>query len=257
MISKDIVKKIKEELLLTDLTITDIAAKYNVSKATVNNINVGKSHRENTIYPIRQSSNNYFSDNEVAFIRKLSNAGYSAKQIHIILTKGSYSTISNILNKKTRAEELEYVSDNFLEERLRVFNFISTPHTELINQHSNEITFEDAIYIKFLGRFMADLLDTLVAFLPIIEEDMIGFNFPIEDREDLERYLEWGGTQFKTIWFIKNIFYNIINRIDEDLIYYNDFPIVRFKEVNPRINLLIVKEMVEFETKENYKKNHT
>ena len=105
MISLDIVKAIKQDLLITDNPINEIADRYKVSKATVNNINTGKSHKEDILYPIRQPSNYYFADNEVAFIRYLAEQGYSAKQIHIILTKGSYSTISNIIGYKTRPEE--------------------------------------------------------------------------------------------------------------------------------------------------------
>lgn len=255
MIDKNIVKQIKQDLLMTEDRISDIADRYKVSKATVNNINIGKSHRENILYPIRQLSNNYFTDNEVAFIRHLSELGYSAKQIHIIITKGSYSTISNIIGYKTRPDHYEYIPDKFLDERREVFNFIITPHPELINRYTDSITLEDAIYIKLLGRFMANILDTLEIFLPIIESEMIGFTHKIETRDDIARYLEWGGTAFGTIWWVKNIFNNKINRVQDDPIHYNEFPIVRFREVNPNINLIIVKEMIDFETKENYRRS--
>lgn len=255
MIAKEIVKQIKEDLLLTNDHINQIAERYKVSKATVNNINVGKSHKEDTLYPIRQPLNYYFTDNEVAFIRKLSHEGYSAKQIHIIMTRGSYSTISNILAFKTRATELVYNTDEKLEERRNVFDFISTPHAELINQYTDSVTLEDAVYIKLLGRFMADLLETLEIFLPLIESEMVGFTYPIETKEDIIRYLEWGGTSFGSIWWIKSIFNNKINRVGEDTIHYDDFEIIRFREVNPTINLSIIKDMINFDTKENYKKN--
>lgn len=255
MISREVVEAIKRDLLTTNNPINDIAERYKVSKATVNNINTGKSHKEDILYPIRQPSNYYFADNEIAFIRKLSQLGYSAKQIHIILTKGSYSTISNIIGYKTRPEEYEYIPDKFLEERKKIFDFIATPHTELINPFVDSITYEDAVYIKLLGRFMSSLLDTLEAFLPIIESDMIGFEYTIKDRDDIEAYLEWGGTSFSSIWWIKSIFNNKINRINEQLIHYDKFPIVRFREVDPTINLVIIKEMIEFETKENYRKS--
>jgi hypothetical protein len=257
MINKDIVKQIKQDLITTEIHINDIAERYHVSRATVNNINKGISHKENTLYPLRQLNNHYFLDNEVAFIRDLAKQGYSAKQIHIIITKGSYSTISNILGYKTRPEEIEYIPDKFLEERREVFNFIITPHHELINQFNGMITLEDAIYIKLLGRFMADLLDTLEIFLPIIESDMVGFTYKIETKDDIARYLEWGGTTFGTIWWIKSIFNNKINRIGEDPIHYDQFPIGRFKEVDFGINLLIIKEMIEFDTKENYRKKES
>lgn len=255
MISIDIINAIKKDLLTTENTIAEISTRYNVSKATVNNINTGKSHKENILYPIRQQSNYYFADNEVAFIRQLAAEGYSAKQIHIILTKGSYSTISNIIGYKTRPEEYEYIKDPFLEERREVFDFIATPYIELINQFVNSITYDDAVYIKLLGRFMASLLDTLEAYLPIIEEDMIGYLYPIQNRDDIEKYLEWGGTSFSTIWWIKSIFNNKVNNLNEQPIHYNDFPIVRFREIDENINLVIVKEMIDFETKENYRKS--
>ena len=102
---------------------------------------------------------------------------------------------------------------------------------------------------------MSNLLDTLEAFLPIIESDMVGFDHPIKTREDIEAYLEWGGTSFSSIWWIKSIFNNKINRVGEQLIHYDKFPIVKFREVEPTINLIIIKEMIEFETKENYRKS--
>jgi hypothetical protein len=257
MIHPDKVKKIKEDLLLTELPIAEIAKNHGISKATVNNINIGKSHKEQIIYPIRQPNNYVFSDNEVAFIRLLQKEGYSAKQIHIIMTRGSYSTISNILSRKTRAEEIEYAEDKFMERRREMFDLIVTPHTELINPFSDQIIYEDAVYIKLLGRFMADLVDTIEAFLPIIEVNMVGYSYPIETREDIEKYLEWGGSEFATIWFIKNIFNNKINKINEQPIHYDDFPIAKFKIIDPFADLTIIKEMIDFKTKENFRKNES
>ena len=255
MINKDIVKKIKEDLLMTSDHINEIADRYKVSRASVNNINTGKSHKENILYPIRKLSNNYFTDNEIAFIRLLANEGYSAKQIHIIITKGSYSTVSNIINYNTRPDNYEYEYDKFLEERREIFDFISTPHIELVNTYTDMVTIDDAIYIKLLGRFMSDLLDTLEIFLPLIESEMIGFSHPIKDRDDIATYIEWGGTAFNSIWWIKNIFNNKINRVGDEPIHFNQFPIVRFKEVRSDINLIIIKEMIDFETKENFKRS--
>lgn len=257
MISKEIVKQIKAELELTTTHINDIAAKFGISKATVNNINAGKSHREERLYPIRQASNYYFTDNEVAFVRYLAKLEYSAKQIHIIITKGSYSTISNIIAHKTRPGYYEYTEDKFLEERRRVFDFISTPHAELVNKYTDNITYEDGVYIKLLGRFMANLVDTLFIFIPLMESDMVGFKYKIDKKEDIERYLEWGGSYFKTIWWVKSIFNNKVNRLQEKLITYDNFPINRFREISPTINLGIVKEMIDFETKENYRKSES
>lgn len=255
MIRPETVHQIKEDLLMTSDSIALIAERYHVSKATVNNINTGKSHKEQILYPIRELNNNYFTDNEVAFIRKLSQEGYSAKQIHIIVTKGAYSTISNIISYKTRPENYVYNYDQFLEERREVFDFIAEPHEELINQFTDSITMEDAVYIKLLGRFMANLIDTLEIFLPIIESEMIGYEFPIESKDDLARYLEWGGSAFSMIWWVKSIFNNKINNLNEQPIHYNDFPVAKFKEVDETINLIIIKEMIDFNTKENYRKN--
>lgn len=255
MIRKEVVCKIKEDLLMTNDTIETIAERYKVSRASVNNINTGKSHKEDILYPIRRQNNYYFSNNEIAFIRHLATLGYSAKQIHIIITKGSYSTVSNIINGKTRPLDEVYEYDKFLEERREVFDFISQPHPELVNNYTDSITLDDAVYIKLLGRFMANLVDTLEIFLPLIESEMVGFTYQIRTRDDIEMYLEWGGTSFGIIWWIKNIFNNKINRLGDEPIHYNDFPIVRFREVNPNINLVIVKEMIELETKENYKKS--
>lgn len=255
MIKKEIVTQIKQELVLTANSIPEIAKKYNVSRASVNNINIGKSHKEDILYPLRQPANYFFSDNEVAFIRHLSVEGYSAKQIHIIMCRGSYSTISNILGEKTRSNLGDYEPVDYLEERREIFDFIAAPKTEFINPFTDNITVDDAIYIKLLGRFMAPLLDTIEAFLPIIESNMVGYTYPLETREDIAAYLEWGGTAFPTIWWIKGIFNNKINRIGDIAVHYDQFPIERFLEVEPNINLDIIKEMINFETKENYKKS--
>lgn len=254
MISKDIVQKIKIELEHSTNSINSISERYSVSKATVNNINSGKSHREERVYPIRES-NNYFSDNEVAFIRQLAKDGYSAKQIHILLAKGAYSTISNIIAHKTRVEAGGYKEDKFLEERKKVFDFLVTPHPLLVNTYTDQITVEDAQYIKLLGRFMADQISTIEIFMPLIESDMAAFKYKIETREDLERYLEWRGDAFKIIWWIKNIFVNKVNNLNGEPINYDAFPLIRFREVDPQINLPLIKEMIDFETKENYRKS--
>lgn len=255
MISKEVVALIKQDLLMTEDHFNDIADRYKVSRASVNNINTGKSHKENILYPIRKLSNNYFSDDEVSFIRYLSKIGYSAKQIHIILTKGSYSTISNIISSKTRVEVGEYAGNKFLDERKYIFDIISTPHPNLVNTYTDTLTYEDAVYIKLLGRFMSNLIDTIEIFLPLIETEMIGFKHLLEDREDIETYLAWGGTTFNTIWWIKSIFNNKVNNLAGVPIHYDNFPIVLFKDIDPTINLIIVKDMINFETKENFKKS--
>ena len=48
---------------------------------------------------------------------------------------------------------------------------------------------------------------------------------------------------------------NKINRVGDEPIHFNQFPIVRFKEVMSDINLIIIKEMIDFETKENFKRS--
>ena len=102
---------------------------------------------------------------------------------------------------------------------------------------------------------MSPLLDTICIFLPIIETEMVAYRNPIQTKEDIETYLEWGGTSFKTIWFIKKVYNNSINNINEETIYYDLFPIERFKEIDENIDLLLVKEMVGVDTKENYRKS--
>ena len=62
MIRKEVVCKIKEDLLMTNDTIEAIAERYKVSRASVNNINTGKSHKEDILYPIRRQNNYYFSN---------------------------------------------------------------------------------------------------------------------------------------------------------------------------------------------------
>ena len=253
MINKETVKAIKHELLTSIKSITEIAEHYKVSRATVTNINCGKSHREDTQYPLRQNINFKFSNNDVAFIRKLSNEGYSAKQIHIMLSQGAYSTISNILSFKTR-EEIDYEYDAALEERKTIFDILVTPSPHLINKYTDALTIEDAQYIKFLGRFMAPLIDVIETYLPIIESDMIGFQHKITTRDDLERYLEWGGTSFGTVWLIKNIYNNKFNKLKGEPIFYTDFSTLSFLGEYPDLNLDIANEMVTFDTKENFKK---
>lgn len=254
MIQSHVVEAIKKDLLLTEDTVAAIAQRYNVSKATVNNINTGKSHKETILYPIRQPTNYSFSDNEVAFIRRLNKTGYSAKQIHIIMGKGSYSTISNIITEKTRPNIFNYEVDGYLEHRLSTFNFIITPHPELVNTYTDALTLEDAVYVKLLGRFMASLIDTIEIFLPLIESDMLGYKYKIITKDDLAAYLEWGGVAFNTIWLIKNIYNNKFTFLKGETINFNDFNIRRFLEVDEGIDLDLISEMIKFDTKENFKK---
>jgi hypothetical protein len=254
MIQPNVVALIKQDLLLTQDPIIVIAQRYNISKASVNNINTGKSHKENMLYPIRQPANYSFTENEVGFIRKLNKRGYSAKQIHIIMGKGSYSTISNIITEKTRPGIYDYNIDEDLEHRLRTFNFIITPHSELINTYTDTLTLEDAVYIKLLGRFMAPLIETVEVFMPLIESDMLGYNHKIITRDDLAAYLEWGGVAFNTIWLIKNIYNNKFTFLKDEKINFESFDVNRFLDVDESIDLILIKEMINFETKENFRR---
>lgn len=254
MTRKERVKLIKHDLEFTDKTLSSIAAEYEVSRTTVNNINNGKTHKENREYPIRQTNAQYFTDNEVAFVRLLAEEGYSAKQIHIIMLKGSYGTVSNLIARKTRAEKTIYRKDKNLELRRRIYDEITTPREEFINQHSERITLEDAVYIKFLGRFMADLAATVYIFLPLMETEMIAYDHKILSLDDVHQYLEWSGTSFETIWWIKNIFNNKVNNLLNQPIYYDDFPFYRFQEINQDIDMEVVRQMIYFNTKENYRR---
>lgn len=253
MISKKVVSQIKDDLENTEKTITEIAHQYEISRTTVMNINAGRTHGENREYPIRANPNNYFAKNEIAFIQHLAFLGYSIKQIHIIMTKGSYSTIANIL--KPSSEKFKYKANSRLDRRRDIFDILVTPHAAFINSYSNILTYDDAVYIKFLGRFMANMVDVIYIYLPIMETEIMAMEYPLESREDVKRYLEWGGTAIQNIWWIKNIYNNKVNNLEESPVFYNNFNIERFKQIDENIDLTIVEEMVNFRTKENYKRN--
>ncbi len=255
MISKATVEAIKQDLLLTDLALGDIAKKHKVSRTSVVNINTGKSYPEQQFeYPIRSAQQTRLSDNEASFIKELVKLGYSAKQIHIILGKTSYTTISNVIQGKTRASADDYKPDGYLEKRKYTFDLIATPWPQFVNTYTDSITLEDAIYIKLLGRFMAPIEDVIEIFLPIIESDFVATEFPIESREDLLKYLEWGGTRFPTIWWIKGIFVNKINNIQGEPIFYDDFAADQYLIIDEYADIELIKEMIAFETKENFKR---
>ena len=249
------IKKILNDIILDlereELSIKEIAEKYGVSKGTISNINNGKSHfNNNRKYPIRKARENrcinvYYK----AFISHY-NKHYNYKQLHIIISKFSYPTICDMARFVNKGD---YGYNAELEERRKVFDIITTPNKKFLNS-IDKITFEDAIYIKFLARFNTKIEDVIYIFLDIINRESEVYQMiPLQTKEDVIKYLSWGGKQSSILWFIQGIYYNTIKNINNQPIFFDDFDIEKhFKDVLTTKQLKIAKEMLDFHTQENY-----
>lgn len=247
MLKKDVVKEIKECLENTDLSYREIAKQFNCSTSTISSINNGQTYTEERTYPIRNTTSS-LTDNERAFCCKLFKEGYTVKQIHIILSKGSYSTMANVVKGRG-----EYIYDEVLEKRRQTFDIITTPSEVFINTLSYDLTIHDFVYIKFLSRMNVSLNDILVLYMPLINYPTMFSNYPIKTLDDIQRYIEWGGTKNKIIYWILQVYYNKVNTYNNEKFYYNDININRFLKLSQSLDLQIVKEMLNFETKDNFK----
>ena len=249
MLKNEEVENIINDLSNTTLTINEIAIKYNVSRGTVNNINSGKTHnRNNLCYPLRKTKV-ILTLNECAFIKELSEI-FNAKQIHIILGKASYSTISTIINDNKKYPE--YQSDLYLDKRLSTFMKLLEPNKNLVNNYSYNLTIQDMNYIQFLGRIGADLNAVLYAFIELIEFETSFLKYPIKTKEDLEKYLTWNGNNSQIILWIKNIYTRKIKKYKKLDINYLNIDADFFTKAYKDIDLEIVNSIINFNSKENY-----
>lgn len=252
MLKKEDVASIKQLLSTTELTYRDIAGQFNCSPSTVSNINSGKSYQEpNMDYPLR-AVRAILSDNDKAFCVKLFNEGYTIKQIHIIIGKASYTTIHSAITSTAK-----YKADAVLEKRLEIFNIITTPSHVFINTLDYDLTIHDFVYIKYLSRMNVPLDKVIELYLPLINYPTQFNNHPIKTVDDVKCYIEWGGTKNRIIYWILQLYYNKVNCYNKLDFYYNDININRFLKINQKLDLKIVKEMIEFDTKENFLKRRT
>lgn len=88
----NIVKRIKSDILDSPLSLSDIAAKYNISRSRISGINQGTYYKDNTMhYPLRANN-----DPRSASLKKFLDRDI-IKEIHIMLS--SKTSISDIANK--------------------------------------------------------------------------------------------------------------------------------------------------------------
>lgn len=183
MLKKEDVSTIKQLLLTNEYTLEEISNKIGVSKTTVANINNGKAYRDKSLtYPLK-AKKGAFTKDEIGFCAHLHQLGYTIKQINIILSKGSYTTISNNVYSN-----LPYIENKELEERKRIFDIITKPNDKLINKTSFDLLKEDFVYIKFLARMGAELEDIYKLYLPLIAASTEFSEFPIDSMEKIKQY---------------------------------------------------------------------
>ena len=249
MLKKEDVSTIKQLLLSNEYTLEEIAIQVGVSKTTVANINSGKAYRDKSLeYPLKLKKG-AFTKNEVGFCAHLHRLGYTIKQINIILSKGSYTTISN--NVYSNAE---YITEETLEERKRIFDIISKPNEKLINKVTYNLTLDDFIYIKFLARMGAEIEDIYTIYLPFIASSTEFSAFPIDSIEKVRQYCEWGGKNNKIIYWIQQIYYNRVSSCENIKFYYDDINVDKLLLLDNTMSPQIIKEMITVKTKENFTK---
>lgn len=248
---KKLLNHIIADLEKEELSIKEIAEKYGVNKGTISNINNGKSYFDaNRKYPIRDARENRCTNTYYKTFIAYYNKYYTYKQLHIMISKFSYPTICDMPKSVTK---VIYGYNAELEERRKIFDIITTPNKKILSS-IDKITFEDAIYIKFLARFGVKLEDIIYMFLNIInEESKVYQMIPLETKEDITKYLSWEGKQSSIIWFIQGIYYNTIKHINNQPIYFDDFDVEKyFESVLTVKQVKIAKEMLNFHTQENF-----
>lgn len=234
-----------------ELSIVEIANKYDVSRNTITNINNGTSYyNKDLTYPIRKVKKkkgyNYYYK---AFVQHYYKQ-YGLKRLHIILSQFNYNTLNNWLKE----EIVPYSYNKELEERKFVFDCITKPRKEFITSQ-NSITLRDAVYIKFLARFGVSLADVIYTFIDVINYEGGYYKLkPLKTKEDVEKYLDWGGTESRIIWYIKNVWYQKFYNYDNEPYYYNDFDLSVFNNILNEKELQIASEMMNCNTKENWKR---
>lgn len=248
MLKKETVENIIKDLKETNIPLVELANKYNTSRGTINNINNGLTHKNKDFtYPLR-NKNIVLTINEIAFIKQLSSI-LNTKQIHLVLGKASYPTINSALKSNCAAI---YSPEEELEDRLNTFLLMLQPKQELINQFSYTLTLEDLNYIQLLGRLGADLNEVAYAFLELIEFETSLGKIAVSTKEDLDKYIAWGGNKSQTMWWIKNVYSRRVRRYrDKEISYLNVDPNI-FKQAYPDIDTNIVKSIIDFSSKENY-----
>lgn len=182
------VESVIDDLLNTNLTFSELAEKYNVTRATIYNINNGKTHRNKSlVYPLREvRTAQTLTDSEISFIAHYKKQ-YNCKQLHFILGKGTYSNISTVIGKDSQDN---YIQDEVLESRRHVLDLIMTPQPSFIHTIDTQLDLQDAQYIKFMGRFGVPLEKILELYLFNIIMEKPGAYYPITTLEDICKYLE-------------------------------------------------------------------
>ena len=248
----EIIKDLQEN----KLTIQEISMKYDLSRNSISNINLGNTYfNKNIDYPIRKVRANPGLDNYYkAFVQHYCHL-YNIKQLHIIVGKFNYNTIANMVNSE---EKIPYTYNPQLETRRRVFDVIRTPRKEYLVSTQDTIELPDSIYIKFLARFNTPIADVIEIFLDIINNEGGVYKMsPLKTKDDIKQYLDWEGTQSSIIWFIKGVYYNRIKEVQGQKFYYDDFDISHFDNLLTKRESNIAKKMVQFETKENFTRRNT
>lgn len=250
--TKKLLNDIIADLEKEELSVKEIAEKYNLNRGTISNINNGKSYFDkNRKYPIRNARENRCTNTYYKTFVSYYSKHYSYKQLHLIISNFSYPTICSMGKGSTNSTIYGYNAE--LEERRKVFDIITKSNKNFITS-IDKITFEDAIYIKFLGRFGAKIEDIIFIFLDVINRESETYQMiPLKTKEDIVKYISWEGKQSSIIWFIQGIYYNTIKNIYDEPIYFNDFDIEKyFGSVLTEKQIAIAKEMLDFETQENY-----
>lgn len=143
--------KIKDELLHTDMSITDIAKKYNVSVSAVSDINRGRTWKDIYLkYPLRKNDSHIVSKEEYyMIIDKLKNTNMT-----ILNIANLYSISSSIVSKINTGIYKKYASkQDYPLRKKRVKNNYSILNPELINRIIHDYLFSNLSIIKLSKKY--------------------------------------------------------------------------------------------------------
>jgi len=251
-LAKDTIDRLVNDLVESDLSLVEIAIKYNLSRATVSRINAGKTHSSDIHnYPLREK---ILTKNDVAFIKKMSHEGMDNRPMQLVMGKVRLNSIYNISSGKTHAniKYTDYKPDKNLDDRLKTLKLMQEPASEMFNRFTDELVHEDFVYIKFLARHGTNIVEVLWAALEIINTDFNEEDMGLKSREDILKYMEWGGKKSpKMYWIIRN-YHNLSKTLNGETIYYQDINLSKLRMCHLELDTEIVKSIMTCESKDGF-----
>ena len=277
------------KMLIEQKKIKDIATHYDVSTSLVSNVNNGRPKYVNKyefVFPINKNTKHNLEvydkcyndetvsnkENVKCFVNFAAEKyNLTIKQLHIIVGDYSYNSINNWLSDD-RYSAADYKQDKRLEYRLEQYMKMLTPICSLI-LGNGFIYNEQIAYAKWLGRHNADRLQVYGCLKYFYNKEIeLSNNLArlngdtelemLKTPEDVERYrdmrkdilgMEYKQEHREVQVFMKAFHNKQHNRGNmSQYITYNDFDLGLLQEHIPGLDIKLVVEFTNFETRDNY-----